>query len=429
MFENAVTYQFIGNVTNSATDDTTLGTAIAVGSVALIKVDGSSSHGKVQESDMTSSAAGVKFKIVQKTAGGQLIYSPEFEIPKTSISGVSYTAPAEQVSTWGYNGTDGSLGTITPGSDYILHISLLNYAPGVGTTPLIKTVPYTATAGTEENVAFGLAQSFDRIFGREPNKTIQCDVISDDTSVDSSGGVFSVTQGSNVVTTVESSGAAGDAAKYDTDGSTIVVGDLIRFTAASESTADPVYKVTAISGGGTAAATITLDRKYKGATNASYAANAVGVIAAATAAAGEYGLKFTGLDRFADSGFDPASDFYSKVRFKVASDDFDTAAEFRTGTPASEGTGSAYEVAQMEYFCAKNEGLGTRVSAYPPTKTRTEADLSTPGTYDTITLECYDNSMVDVATGLQPVSKFTILIRTKVALTGDAVDAAFGLTL
>lgn len=423
MFENSVTYQLIGNVTNAGTKDSTLGKDIAAGSVALLKV---ADH-TVQEDDETSTAG--LFRFVQKTAGGQLIYSPEFEMSKATITSQVYVAAAEQVTYFGYNGSSSSLGTITSGNTYVLSILLKNYAPGVGTTPLIKTIPYTATASTEYNVAFGLAASFERVFSREPYKLIQCDVISDDASVDSSGGVFSVTNGSNVVTTVESAGAAADAGKYDTDSGSIAVGDLIRFTAATEALTDPVYKVTAVSGIGTAAATITLDRKYTGTTNASYAANAVGVIASATAIAGDYGFKFTGIDRFAATGFNPQTDFYSKTRFEVSSSDFDADTVSTLSVAASEGSGTAYEVAQLENFCAKNEGLGRVSSAYPPTATRTETDLATPGTYDTMVVSAYNNSMVNGVTGQQPVSKFTIVIRTKVALTGDDVDTALGVSV
>jgi hypothetical protein len=421
MFENSVTYQLIGNVTNGGTKDSTLGKDIAAGSVALLKV---ADH-TVQEDDETSTAG--LFRFVQKTAGGQLIYSPEFEMSKATITSQVYVAPAEQVTYFGFNGTAGDLGTITSGSTYILSILLKNYAPGVGTTPLIKTIPYTTTAATQLNVATGLAASFERVFSREPYKLIQCDLVNSAAGADTSGGVFSVTNGSNVVTTVESAGAAADAGKYSADAGSIAVGDLIRFTAATEALTDPVYLVTAVSGIGTAAATITLDRKYTGATNASYAANAVGVIASGSIA--NFGFKFTGIDRFAATGFNPQTDFYSKTRFEVSSADFDDDVVSTLSVAASEGSGSAYEVAQLENFCAKNEGLGRVSSAYPPTATRTETDLATPGTYDTMVVSAYNNSMVNGVTGQQPVSKFTIVIRTKVALTGDDVDTALGVAV
>ena len=66
MFENGVTYLYVGNVTNGATDDTTTFTDIAAGSVALVKFDGSASHGLVQESNMTGSAATVPLKSCKK---------------------------------------------------------------------------------------------------------------------------------------------------------------------------------------------------------------------------------------------------------------------------------------------------------------------------------------------------------------------------
>ena len=150
---------------------------------------------------------------------------------------------------------------------------------------------------------------------------------------------------------------------------------------------------------------------------------------AASIAAAEFGLKLTGIDRFALPGFKPATDFYSKTRFNATSADFDSDVEQTLVTPASEGSGSSYEVAQAENLNTKNEGLGRVNSAYPPTDVRTESDLATPGTYDTITLNCIKNEMTSVSTGQTPVSKFTVVIRMKVALEGDDVDTALGVAV
>ena len=425
MFEDGVAYQYIGNVTNAATDDTTLGKDIAVGSVALIKVDGSSSQGKVQETTMVASDA--PFKIVQKTAAGQLIYSPEFYISKSTYSGKSYSAPVEQVTYYGYNGSTSSLGTVVSGQTYTLHITLRSYAPGVGHSPLVKTVPYVATSAVEADLATGLAGSFDRIFKREPNKTIQCDTVCNATVTAANG-----TKSGQEVTVVKGSTAL----TFETNvtyevagGATLAVGDYLRIGTVSGGTAltDPVYRVTAIS-----TVYVTVDRPVTAASGIYDDAGGtsdIEVIPAATGNAADWGFKFTGLDRFADSGFNPQNDFFSKIRFEVASSDFDSTVATTASAVASEGVGHGYEVAQMESKLAMNDGKGKYASAYPATVYRGEADIATPGIYDTIVLNCYRNEVTSAVTGQQPVSKFQIYIRTKDALSGDAVDAAFGFTL
>jgi len=285
MFEEAVTYQFIGNVTNGASDGDAA-TTMAAGSAALVKVDDDT----VEETDVSASTA--MYQVVQKLADGTYIRSPKFAPGNSTISGASYVAATEQLSYWGYNGTAGDLGTITSGNTYILSVLLRQTAPMANNTPLIKTIPWKATAGTQYNVANGLATIWKKTFRREPYPMIKVEVVNSGTSIATSGGAFTVVQNSATITTVESSGSAADAGKYDTDGSTTVAGDIIRIGHATTKTVG-VYKVVSITGGGTAAATIVLDRVYEGAT-ASVAATAVGVCVAADE--GDYGLKLTGLN-------------------------------------------------------------------------------------------------------------------------------------
>jgi hypothetical protein len=421
MFENGVTYQYIGNVTNGATSGTTLGKDIAVGSVAVVKV----ADNKVYETDQTA-VTGL-FRLVQKTAGGQLIYSPEFEMTKVTIGSKSYTAATEQVTYFGYNSSSGSLGTIVSGSTYVLSITLSSYAPGIGTSPLVKTIPHVATSAKESDLAMGLAQSFHRVFDREPYKVIKCDVVSS-AAVTAANGFknaqdVTVVKGSLAVTCTT------DVTYQAAGGETLVVGDYLRIGSVGGGTAlsSSVYEVTAISG-----VKVTLDRPVAEASGTYTAVDGtsdIEVIPAATGDASDFGFKFTGLNRFADTAFNPQNDFYSKTRFEVASADFDAGTVVTESAVASEGVGTAYEVAQFESKQAMNDGVGKYASAYPATVYRGEADLTTPGTYDTITIDGVKNEYTSATTGQTPVSKFSLIIRTKVALTGDDVDTALGVTV
>jgi len=417
MFEEAVTYQFIGNVTNGATDGDAI-TTIAAGSVALAKV----TDDTVEETNVSTSTT-VWYQVVQKLADGTYVRSPKFKPGNCTISGTSYAAATEQISYWGYNGTSGDLGTITSGNVYTLSVLLKQTAPTANNTPMIKTIPWQATAATQYNVANGLATIFRKVFKREPYPMIKCELVNSGTSVATSSGVLVCVNGSKTVTIAEDD--ANDAGKYDTDGSTMVAGDILRIGHATTNTY-PVYKIAAISGAGTSACTITLDREYEG-TSESVAAASAGVIAAASE--GDYGLKFTGLNRFATKAFKPLTDYYSKVRFDITSADFDADVVETLSQAATEGVGTAYEVAQREVYTSMNQGAGTWLDKYSPNVHRSETDLSTPKTYDVMTIEGSDSAYVPVGVGLQPVSKFKIFICTEVSLNGDAVDAALGLAL
>ncbi len=422
MYEHGVTFQYICNISNGATDTVTLGQNIAAGSAALVRV----STNAVQESDMTSTAG--LFRIVQKTAAGQLIYSPEFNLAsKSTVTSKVYTAPVEQLTYYGYNGVSGSLGTIVSGATYVLSTQLTSYAPGLSTTPLIKTIPYIATSAVEADLALGMSGSFLRVFGRDPYQVIQNDVIASAAVTASNGpknGQDPIVVNGSIAITFET-----DVTYEAAGGATLVVGDYLRLGSVGGGTAltDPVYKVTAID-----SLVVTVDRPV---TNASGTYTAVDgtsdieVIPAATAIASDYGWKFTGIDRFADGGFNPQNDFYSKTRFEIASSDFDAVTVVTESAVASEGVGTAYEVAQFESKQAMNDGAGKYASAYPATVYRSEADLATPKTYDTMQIDAFTNEYVSRTTGQMPVSTFTILIRTEVSLAGDDIDTALNVSV
>ena len=424
--EDSLTYLFIGNATHGvASSTTTKYTSIATGSVALV----AEATGYVVPANNSSAITSGKYRLVSKLANGQFVFSPVFDMAKVSAVGQSYTAATEQVSYWGYNGTSGSLGTITNGNTYTLHVELKQTAPMLNNTPLIKTIPWKATAATQANVAAGLDEIFDKVFKREPYPMIKVERVLSVAGSDTSAGTISVVKGSPTIVISPQGASTTDAGKYDTDNSTIAVGDYIRFSAATEALTDPVYRVAAATIPGTAgsSATITLDRPYKGSTNTAVAANTVSVVAAANVAAGSFGLKFTGLDRFATVTFNPRNDTYSKVSFAITSEDFDSNATFTTSTLATLGLGTYYQVASLEQWLAGNEGIGLYYDRVPQPVFRGQASSSE--TYDITAIETYDDNFVNATTGIKPVSKFRLLIAQDSGLSGEGIDNAFGVTV
>ena len=290
------------------------------------------------------------FKIGYKSTNGEVIMSDL--IPKASIKnykGKLSVAPTEQIDYIGYNGTTGAIEVINSN----LYLIRLHFGGTTEKTMMEQYIKYgvyeSDTAATEEEIALGLVQNLWANMKRETEYRILCELVNSGTTSATSGGAWTVVNGSDTVTTVESAGAAGDAAKFNADGSTLVVGDYIRFGHATTTTYS-VYKITAITGAGTAAASVTLDRPYQGASGSVAAANAGGM-AAATAQAADFGLKLTGVAKDWVLG----QKAYNKVSWTAHLTDFGTTTVTES-VKAKKGSGTYWDVAEAEWFAQGFEG-------------------------------------------------------------------------
>lgn len=146
----------------------------------------------------------------------------------------------------------------------------------------------TVTCGTQTALLVGLINAETFI-----NQYVSAVMVQSGTFSASSGGTLALVQGSKTVTIVESSGGAADAGKYNSDSSTMVVGDFIRIGGTADDY--PVYRIDAITGAGTDTCTITLNTPYQAASNSALAAASAGIMTAVTAC----GIQFTGkyIDR------------------------------------------------------------------------------------------------------------------------------------
>lgn len=405
MYEGNVTYQFIGNVDSGATAGTTTIAGMANGSVAWVN-----EAGVVQSGTGASQLTSGKIRLAQKTASGKVILGPVIDVAKVKSSVVTdYSSDLEQISYWGYNGTSGSLGTIVSGQLFTLSVVLSQTSPTANNTPIIKTIPWVSTAATEENVAFGLATTFNKVFSekREAYKKIKCEIVCDEAGVALGTGVdtLTFTAGSNAFTADDIDDATTNAA--------LAVGDLIRIGTA---VTDPVYKITALD---TTNNIGTLDRPVS--TSSTGEDTAYERIAAASTAAAEYGLKFTGINRFDSIDFNPQTDYWSKVRFEVSGSGFDSSAVFTESQKAFDGYGTYEQVAQLENYAQMNEYKSRFIERYPAPKFRSEANSS--NNYDTITVEAYDDSISHVGVGQVVKSKVRLVIRLVDSLTAyDEMD-------
>lgn len=353
--QNNATHLIVGKEVSLAT--TGARSALTTGQIGIFK-NGSG----VANADALVSGDGFVASI--KDADGNIKSSPFIKYNNIiSKSAKTYTAPTLKKVFVGYNGTSGSL-AVSNSDVYILRVVLKDNTRAFFEHPLYEYADYNSDASaTQEEIALGvLANMVKNFTSAKPRKTpvLAVGLVNSVAGTDTSGGAFTVVNGSPVVTTVESAGAAGDAAEYNTDAAAIVVGDYIRFSAATEALTDEVYKVIAITGAGSAAATITLDRPFAG-TSGSKAANTVSVITAAAAAAGNFGLVITALALPFKAGMFS----YQVLDFEVLLNEAFGTTITTVATAPSKGTGTYQEVAELEWFLKGNRGETYRVADYP----------------------------------------------------------------
>lgn len=350
-----VTHVFVGADLNAPANTVTRAT-LANGAIGVFAVGSKTCTG------VNALTSGSRYTVVLKDIYGNLIESPVFTYgQEVSKAAINYAAPTSQTSAIGFNGTSGAI-VAANSTNYVVHVfwkdQLSTFQQGVP----VKFAAYKSDAtATQVEIANGLVVNFNKNFSRETPKTMKAEILINDAGVATSGGTGSLTNGSKYMTIAESAGAAADAGKYNADGATIVAGDYIRLGGGAVT--DPCYKVTAISGGGTALATLTLDTPYQGTTNAALAAASMEVIAAATAAGADCGVKLSALDL--QTYFEPGIVKQSTLTYDVTLGEDFGATPYTKLTAGSPGAGSYQEVAHNEWFLKGNRGETWRVGNYP----------------------------------------------------------------
>lgn len=313
--------------------------------------------------------------------------------------GTAYSAGQEQIYVVGFNGTSGSIDTTA--TSYMFSIVFDHDDQMWSQQKKRETWNYTSTSPTQ----YSIAKSFTEQIANKMAKNIlngtgaevKVEMLSDGTFSASSGGAFTVSNGSVTITTVESAGGANDAGKYAADASSMAVGDKIRIGGTGNTS--PVYVITAVSGIGTAAATITLNMPYQGASGAVAAAN-VGIVTAAT----NYGFKITGLALTWQKDFFK----YMRVTFHLDMVGFNATTLTRT-QEALKGRGDYRDVAEWESYTAGSEGALNRSRVpLPLGRTEVPTDGSIAG-YDCYNIQVKDTSVTNTVAG-QSVQPFDIMV-------------------
>jgi hypothetical protein len=329
----------------------------------------------VASNDYTSLAAGDKYIVAVKglAAGSNLLLTSDVitKGQETSMTYAAYAASQGQIDYIGYNGTSGSI-TVTNSNIYTIRMYVSDNTTMGFMQQLVKEGFYKSDASsTQAEIALGLAKSLVANFSREPEEIVRVERVNSGTSIATSAGAVTVTKGSKYVSIPENS-TDDDAGKYDTDGSSIAVGDIIRFGHATTKTY-PCYKVVAITGAATSTIVLELDMKYQGASEA-IAAASVGVIVSTDE--GDWGLKLSGQKKtFVKGVFN--SDSY--VSWKTVLQDF--GATLVTESQAiSKGTGTYEWVAEREFEWQMNN-YPYRTATPDPSYHQDAASASTYGIF------------------------------------------------
>lgn len=386
----------ITTATVQITDPSTAGTFIADGQVVILD-----SSDNVMTPGTTVSQSPY-FRIVAREGAtastAKLNYSARMRgVDLLQATYKAYSAPVEQISYVGYNGTTGSIDNT--GTDYLLTV-VNDWDDQMWSQQKNRTVyDYTSTAPTQLTIAKSFSYQVNQagfnstLLGTGP--WIKAEMLNDSTTA-------SNLTGSPTITIVNGSDVATFSNTVATNG--LAVGDILRIGGNAASTTTAVYYVSAVpsTDSSLTSSQVKLHTYYQG---VSQAATAMGTGYDRVTGATNYGLRFTGLAL--TWGIPPYSDFkYKKVSFHLELLGFGTTVKSDPSTTPSKGNGSGYEVSEWEYFAMGNEGALNR-TIIPLPLGRTQA-VST-STYDTFYLEAADKTGGGPVTGVVPMKIQTFL--------------------
>lgn len=297
---------------------------------------------RLNNASFAALAATDRFFIVQgKGATQPLMKSPAVTKGNIAISASKFKAAVQQVTFVGYNGTTGAL-PVANNTDFWIKVRKRDNDAANRSQPMSEFAGPVKTdaSGTQAELAVLLMNSGYRNFtNQEPaNGYLKMEAISAAASAAVTGTVttFGVTYKSKVVT-------------LNGTVTNIAVGDFIRIGGAGVT--NPVYRVAAV----TSPTSITLSSFYVGDT-ASVAVANVQVIAAATAATANFGVRLTGIE--APFNVNSFRDYYAN-RWTTSFSDSST---LLTVTGAQNGNGVWQQVAMDEYLSYGYEGQNDQQS-------------------------------------------------------------------
>ena len=396
LFEKSLTDVFVANTSTGAV---TTVAAMANSSVAVQNADGSIRV--VGDGAVTN---GLDYRIVLKSSNGTVTYSPWFK-PEQILTKKTqaYSAPVEQVSYVGYNGTSGNLDA-NANTEYVLRVILDYTQRNANNTPVIKSLAaYTNAASAQE-----LATSLFDVAALEFNPQrlagghIIIDRVANGTYTNTVG--WTTVVGSNVIT------KAGHGLTTE-----LATGNAIRLNTGATASTSAVYFVVSYT-----VNTVTLDRAVT--------SSAFTNLAWPSAAPTSFGIKLTGQDLLP---WNPQTDVNNKVFFTLnfnKADGGTSIAPITYTTGMSYGNGSYKEVAVKEgYGYMQKRGGAPYFWGYSSPAILREATYGNTYTYSDLFIQKTLNPFE--GTGQAPIVTNRILVAHKVGIDSIAAFvAAFTLT-
>jgi hypothetical protein len=304
---------------------------------AIVMVDAG-----MRRTTLATLATGDIYHIVQgKGAGVPLMKTPAIKKGSETISSKAFAPKTQQITAIGFNGTTGALPVANETSFYIKIRKNDNDAANRSQPFSLFAQFKTDATATQEELAFGLVANGIANMRLEPaNGYLRFETLINNAGAAITGTVanFGVTYGSKTVT-------------LDGTVTNVNVGDVITLDGIA-------YKVEAV----TSPTSITLEIAYQG-TTGSIAVADVKVVAAATAATADFGVRLRGVE--ADFDVVRFRDFYVN-RFTATFSDDATLVTHLQG--ASEGVGAWQHVAMDEYMNYGYEGQNDVIGVPPLTR-------------------------------------------------------------
>lgn len=400
-----VTHLLVGKDLNFATSTTRAG--LAKGQIAVFLAGSSTSL-----SSVAALTAGNRYTVAMKNQDGVIVETPVITYGnEKSKTKVDYTAATAQSAAIGFNGTSGSI-AVSNSTNYVMHIFWKDNSKVFGYGQPVKFAAYKSDASaTQVEIASGLAINFNKNFSRENPKMMKAEVLinSAGTAVPTGADTIVFTNGSPYFTATDIDNATGTSA--------MAVGDYIRI---GTNTTDPCYKITAIDATNNIG---TIEMPFQG-TTVSAADTSYELVVAATAASAGAGVKISALD--SQSAFVPGLVKYDFCTFEVELGENFGSTTYTDLTAGTKGSGTYYEVADLEWFLKGNRGETWRQGNYPK---QVKLEATSGKTYDMITLTYAEPTSTTIN---GPVYSYgTIMIATEDASSGNiyaSLATVFGIS-
>lgn len=371
--QNNIGWTLIGD--NIAYTSATKANQLAKGEIAVVDAFGN-------VITTSTDALGQKFRLVQGRGAGLSPRSTDLITPSGNLvyfNASRHYNPAEQVTAIGFNGTSGSIDTIT-NNLYFLRLNMIEVdRTGFGQANQIYGKYKSGAAVTQWQVAREVAANLNDNVRKQFERDVTAVSLFDAGSATGSGAItgtdnINVTNGSDIIT--EGS---------DAWTGTPTVGQVIALASS-----DIGYEVVEVID----ANTVRVHMPYQGAT----AANAVAVsYTAASVAAVNCGIQLTGVIR----NFDPTKPgLFQKVRWETQLQDFGET-NISSIQGAADGKGNFQQVAKEEYFT--ESVFGNRYRKDHLFRATIDTDLSGATYYGCLALRWRDPHEVS-AIGPQPAS-------------------------